>query len=299
MSRASLSILMAIAVTDALTAGFGLSEICYRFSETTGNPGYLPYSSCKTMFIIEHLSGVLHEASVWLTVVLTAQRYFCVSRPFFARRCINLRMTLICITIILALTLAFHLYRFFDRSFVKVLIQQNDILDKESFETCDLLYASWIEDPSVYESTFLWLLIALMQFLPCILIVIFVILIVKVLIKKKANIITSKTARSQRAQITSVIIVIALIAVSVEFSSGIFLSLCVWGASTGNVLFSFETMKSVAVVFDIVLYVSYFVIFLIYCLMSHEVRKVIVSFCTAACLGRRLAVEKSHSTDNV
>ena len=95
MSRASISILLAIAVSDALTTGFGLSEVCYRFSETSGNPGFLPYRSCTTMFIIGHLSGVVHEASVWLTVVLTTQRFICVSRPFFARRHINWRVSLI------------------------------------------------------------------------------------------------------------------------------------------------------------------------------------------------------------
>ena len=284
MSRASISILLAIAVSDALTTGFGLSEISYRFSETTGNPGFLPYSSCNTMFIIGHLSGVVHEASVWLTVILTAQRYICVSRPFFARRRINLRMSLISITIVFVVTLSFHIFRFFDRYFVKVFVEQSNTLAEESFETCDLLYASWIKDPANYESIFIWLVIALMQLLPCMIITIFVALIEKVLIKKKTGLVVAKTAKSQRAQITVIIVVIAMIAVSVELSSGIFLSLCVWGTSTGNFLFSFETMKSVAVVFDLVLYVSYFVIFLIYCLMSQEVRKAIIAFCTAVCL---------------
>ena len=164
------------------------------------------------------------------------------------------------------------------------------------FETCDLVYASWIENPAKYESIFLWLLIALMQFLPCIIIATFVSLIVKTLIKKKTNAVTSETARSQRAQITIIVIVIAIIAVSVELSSGIFLSLCVWGTTTGEFLFSYDTMKSVAVAFDLVLYVSYFVIFLIYCLMSQEVRRVIVAFCT---MGRGRKAGKSSTSDFV
>ena len=296
MSRASISILMAIAVSDALTTGFGLSEVCYRFSETSGNPGFLPYRSCNTMFIIGHLSGVVHEASVWLTVVLTTQRFICVSRPFFARRRINLRVSMISIAAIFAVILSFHIYRFFDRSFVKVVLQQSNILHEENFETCDLVYASWIENPAKYESIFLWLLIVLMQFLPCIIIATFVSLIVKPLIKKKTNLVTSETARSQRVQITIIVIVIAIIAVSVELSSGIFLSLCVWGTTTGEFLFSYDTMKSVAVAFDLVLYVSYFVIFLIYCLMSQEVRRVIVAFCT---MGRGRKAGKSSTSDFV
>ena len=296
MSRASISILLAIAVTDALTTVFGLSEMCYRFSETSGNPGFLPYRSCNTMFIIGHLSGVVHEASVWLTVVLTTQRFICVSRPFFARHRINLRVSLISIAAIFVVIVSFHIYRFFDRSFVKVLLQQSNILDEENFETCDLVYAPWIENPAKYESIFLWLLIALMQFLPCIIIATFVSLIVKTLIKKKTNLVTSETARSQRAQITIIVIVIAIIAVSVELSSGIFLSLCVWGTTTGEFLFSYDTMKSIAVAFDLVLYVSYFVIFLIYCLMSQEVRRVIVAFCK---MGRGSKAGKSSTSDFV
>ena len=296
MSRASISILMAIAVSDALTTGFGLSEVCYRFSETSGNPGFLPYRSCNTMFIIGHLSGVVHEASVWLTVVLTTQRFICVTRPFFARRHINLRVSLISIAAIFVVILSFHIYRFFDRSFVKVLLQQSNILDEENFETCNLVYAPWIENPAKYESIFLWLLIALMQLLPCIIIATFVSLIVKTLIKKKTNLVTSETARSQRAQITIIVIVIAIIAVSVELSSGIFLSLCVWGTTTGEFLFSYDTMKSIAVAFDLVLYVSYFVIFLIYCLMSQEVRRVIVAFCK---MGRGSKAGKSSTSDFV
>ena len=97
MSRASVSLLIAIAIADVLTTGFGLSEICYRFNKTIGNPGFLPFSSCRTNYVMEVLIWIFHEASVWFTVILTAQRYACVSRPFLARRCFNLRTSLTCV----------------------------------------------------------------------------------------------------------------------------------------------------------------------------------------------------------
>lgn len=44
MLKASLSILIAKVVADALTTGFGLWEICWYLSEIIGNPGFLAES---------------------------------------------------------------------------------------------------------------------------------------------------------------------------------------------------------------------------------------------------------------
>ena len=275
MSRASLSLLIAIATADVLTTGFGLSELCYRFSKTIGNPGFLPFGCCKIKLVMELLIWIFHEASVWFTVILTAQRYVCVSRPFLARRCINLRYSLTCVLVVFLTILALRIYRFFDQFVVKINIEQIDVAATQIVESCDLRYASWVEDPVTYESLMLWLTIVLMQLLPSIIVVIFVCLIVNELVTKNTCL-TSKTAKNQRVKISINVIFVALIVVGVEFSSAIFLSLCAWSLSTGNFVFSYETMKSTGVVFDIVLYVSYFVIFLLYILVSHETRNNII-----------------------
>ena len=282
MGQATLLILIAIAIADVLTLVFSLSEIGYLYSKTSKNSGYLPLGACNTMFILERLSAVPHAASVWFTVVLAIQRYLCVANPFSARRTINVRVSLVCITIISVFIVLLHSFRFFDTVFVKAMVQ--DISSAyTAIETCQSKYAEWVQDPVLYETIFVWVRIAIAQLIPSIVIVMFVFLMVKSLMKSdfilKETRVDSSRYQRQRRQLSVIVSVIALIVVVVEVSSGVFLSLYAWETTTGTAILSKQSFQLVAITFDIVLYVSYFAIFIIYCLMAKQMRKMLVSFC--------------------
>ena len=79
MNKASCLLLIAVALADLLTMCFALAEICFLFNATTDNNGFIPLGTCQAMLVLERLSAIPHAASVWFTVILAIQRYFCVS----------------------------------------------------------------------------------------------------------------------------------------------------------------------------------------------------------------------------
>ena len=282
MGQATLLILLAIAIADGLTLVFSLSEIGYLYNKTSRNSGYLPLGACNTMFILERLSAVPHAASVWFTVVLAIQRYLCVANPFSARHSVNVRVSLVCIIIISVFSVLLHSFRFFDTVFVKVMVQGVSST-YTVIETCQSKYVEWVQNPVLYETIFAWTRIATCQLIPSILIIVFVCFMVNSLMKNTFILIEMRVDSSrhqrQRRRLSVIVSVIALIAVMVEVSSGVFLSLYAWEITTGTAILSKQTFQLVAIAFDIVLYVSYFAIFIIYCLMAKQMRKMLVSFC--------------------
>ena len=265
LTRTSCILLISIAIADALTMMFALIELVYLYTERRGNYMYIPLESCNTMYVLERLSSIPHAASTWLTVVLAIQRYVCVSVPFQAVRYINTKSTVIYVTVIFFLSMSLHSYRFFDKVFTEIWIKpstESDLL----ILTCISKYKSWIRNPVLYESVFAWMRIIVTQLLPCILIVIFVVLMVKVLWNVSvfsAN--TSLTKRqTDRRQLTHFIVCVSGIVFGVELSNAIFLSFNAFKISTGISIFTYDVLKTASIGFDIVLYLSYFVIFLIY-----------------------------------
>ena len=178
MSRASCVLLLSVATADALTMISAVAEVLYMYSESVGNDMILPFSSCQTMLILERLSAVPHAASTWFTVILAVQRYVCVSCPFAAGKYISVKRSTMCVLTVTLLTIGMHLYRFKDTNFAAVLIEKHSI-PGQTIKTCKGMYLSWITDVVLYESVFAWTRIVTFQLLPCILILIFVLLILK------------------------------------------------------------------------------------------------------------------------
>ena len=303
MGRSTLVILIAIATADTLTIGSSLAEISYLYKTTSENYGFLPFSSCKIMYVLERLSAVPHAISVWLTVVLSCQRWLCVAMPLTTRRFVNIRCSVVSVIVTIVTVTAFHMYRFFDRIFIKVTILTDSLSDKP-IETCRSSHAEWVKDTKFYELFFMWGRIAIANVLPSILMVAFVTctLMVRGLFKTDRFLLQTykdnvKT-RTDRRRLSVIVIIIALIVVSVELSTGVLMSLYALKFSTKLFIFSVETFQSIAFVFDIVLYVSYFVIFLIYCLMSKGIRKK-VTFIFVCCWSRGQRAESETDSSVV
>ena len=301
MSKGSCLLLLIIAAADVLTMVFALAEIGYLYGHTDNTLRLLPFSSCKTMLVLERLSAFPHASSTWFTVILEVQRYMCVSKPFSAGKYISLKSSCIYALIVGVLSIIFHVYRFFDSNFEEMIFPGE--LDSLNITTCDKTYAGWVHDSILYESLFSWTRIAIMQIIPCFIIVSFVWLMINSLRKtargtKRLKLQAAKLA-SNRLHLSIFVAIVAVIVVSVETSAGIFLSFNAWQITTGQKIFSYNSLKTASIAFDLVLYVSYFAIFLIYCLMSKEFRQNMRLACSMTyCrkLKRRGAAAK-HSTD--
>ena len=301
MSKASCLLLLIIAAADVLTMAFALAEIGYLYEHTDTTLGLLPFSSCKTMLVLERLSAIPHASSTWFTVILAVQRYMCVSKPFSAGKYISLKSSCIYALIVGVLSIIFHVYRFFDSNFKEMIFPGK--LDSLNITTCDKTYAEWVHDSILYESLFSWTRIAIMQIIPCFIIVSFVWLMINSLRKtaretKRLKLQAAKLA-SNRHHLSIFVAVVAVIVVSVETSAGIFLSFNAWQITTGQKIFSYNSLKTASIAFDLILYVSYFAIFLIYCLMSKEFRQNMRSACSMTYCRKlkRRGVAAKHSTD--
>lgn len=278
MNKASSLLLIAIALVDMLTICFGLAEIGHLFGVTKKNHGLLPPENCQTMLVIERLSAVPHAASTWFTVILAFQRYLCISRPFSAKKYITVKASCLCILVVSFLIVSLHIIRFFDKIFLSVYVK----IGNTTSLTCYGKHAHWIKNPVQYESTFAWTRIALVQFIPCVIILISVTFIVKSLRNTSR---ATKESRGHGPKLVSnwrqlsivYVVVISTIVVFVEGSAGVFLSLNAWKVTTGNILVSYDSLKPASVAFDLILYVSYFVLFLLYCVMSKDLRYAIGS----------------------
>ena len=152
-----------------------------------------------------------------------------------------------------------------------------------TFHTCKALYATWVKDPTLYEITSAWSGIRLAQLIPSILIDRFVkcmlISMGKVSMRSLGMQNEDSKMYTERRQLSLFMAAVAFIVFTVEMAAGLFLSFNGWEITTGNKIVSYESLRSAALAFDLILYVSYFVIFLLYCLMSEEIRNKILSLC--------------------
>ena len=164
----------------------------------------------------------------------------------------------------------------------------NVILNNITIISCQGKHADWINNPVLSEGVFAWTRIVATQFIPGILMVIFVSLMIKSLRdtskETKRMKLSDSKLQSDRRQLSLFVAIIAFVVFCVEVSSGIFLSLNAWEVSTGQVIVSYRSLKTATTAFDLILYVSYFTIFLLYCLMSKDFRMTLLSdWCVRRC----------------
>ena len=297
MTRASCGLLLFVAAADAMTMISTVSEATYMYSQSLGNNMLLPYSSCQIMLILERLSTVPHAASTWFTVLLGIQRYICVSFPFVAGKYITVKRSTMCVLIVCLASIGMHLCKFLDTSFVEVLIEHASI-PGQTIETCRAKYRPWVRDKILYESVFAWTRIVTMQIVPCILMMTFGLLLLKSLRKQNLatenNQLTVTKQQAARRRLSRFVIIVSSIVFCVELSNAIFLSFNAWEISTGTTVLSYESLKSASLGFDLVLYLSYFLIFILYCAMSGKFRETLTSLVPLKCCVR----EKSEINYN-
>ena len=100
MRTATNAVLVAIAFADSMTGIWPLPVYIWFFA-VGAKDDYVPYSWCYAYFcLVDYLPTVFHTATIWLTVLLAAQRYVCVCRGDLPsagaaqRRCVVVKVRL-------------------------------------------------------------------------------------------------------------------------------------------------------------------------------------------------------------
>ena len=80
MRTATNAVLVAIALSDSLTGLWPIPVYIWLYAAGTKDD-WVPYSWCYAYFCLtDYLPTIFHTISIWLTVLLAAQRYACVCR---------------------------------------------------------------------------------------------------------------------------------------------------------------------------------------------------------------------------
>jgi len=80
MRTATNAVLVAVAVSDLLTGLWPLPVYIWFFA-VGAKDDWVPYNWCYAYFCLtDYLPTVFHTTSIWLTLLLAAQRYVCVCR---------------------------------------------------------------------------------------------------------------------------------------------------------------------------------------------------------------------------
>ena len=278
--------LISVAVSDTLTLILPAPFYFYSF----GLRGYI--SSCEWLQTWDYVSlffpTITHTASIWLTVVLTFQRYIYVCVPFKAKSWCTLRNTAIAIVVTYIAAVGVHLCRFFIFEF-----DYYNPLTNTTEEFCQRYQSSWIRDhqiESAFWSTYMAIRILFIQFVPCVCLILVNCKILQGLhdvtkrrmsMHKNAELNQATLQESNR--VTFMIICMAAITILVEFPAGI-VSLFHWLRYTFDLqVVEAKTVVEAEIVVNLAIVFSYPLNFLLYCSMSAEFKVTLKDLCLGVC----------------
>lgn len=272
--------LVSVAISDTLTLFLPAPFYYYQYAlEHYHND----YSLCETFdWISIYLPTITHTASIWLTVLLTAQRYMYVCHPFLAREFCTLRNTTIVIIITYIIACLTHVVRAFafDYDGYDYINIRND-----TGTTCNYYYKLWVH-PKHYMVSYMMIRIILIQFVPCIVLIVLNVRIIhglQVVVNKKMRLQnkseSSISAAKENTRVTIMIVFMAAVTLLVELPSGVILSFYVSPFVTGQNVFDTSTLNSMQMIANLVILFSYPMNFFIYCSMSAEFRQTLYELC--------------------
>lgn len=262
--------LVGVAVSDTLTmlfpAPFYFVEngLQYRIS--------CDFISIKN-WISLFLPTITHTASIWLTLLLATQRYMYVCHPFAARKICTLRNTTLLIILTYILAVLMHLSRFIVSE--KVQISENH---------CVYWFSEFI-NVNAYLISYLFIRIILIQFVPCISLIVLnakMICGLRNITNKKiemnCNSENSSSAVKENRRVTIMIVCMAAITLLVELPVGIIQCLYVDIYLSGATFDQYNLQISERIV-NLFIILSYPLNFLLFCSMSSEFKQTLKDMC--------------------
>ena len=302
-------LLIGIAVSDALYILTPSPFLVYAYA----TPGaYIPLHLCRIWdYATKTIPTIMHTSSIWLTTCLGIHRYICVCHPLKIKRYFNRKRSviLICVTYIGAT--CFHFCRLIDTRYIALRVEVTDV----NISTCQGIHDQWLSGHEViYECIYYWMYITFIVTLPCIAMIVLNILIIKKLRQSERMscafvsvsnteqiIIKSEVSRQRHRRsnrMTKVIVGIISIVIAVELPIGIILVLWTLTMIHHKMYIPETTLGFFSVGITMVLYVSFPVIFLMFCMMSSKFRHAIKNiFCCLKGNSFSLQPERAHQSD--
>ncbi|XP_069107193.1 sex peptide receptor-like [Argopecten irradians] len=288
-------LLIGIAISDTLCIlPPTLFLVClYTFLRSSDEPPYLPLYLCRSWdYLTKNTTSAMHTASIWLTVCLAVHRYVCVCNPFAAKRYFTRKKTIWTMLTIFMMSFLLHACRFLDTEYhpvpIGVFKSSNISLAEEALEssnhtmiTCTAVHAKWLHGNEIlYECTYYWIFITIVIIGPCVSLFVLSILMMRGLRRADAfNMqyvseshehqgMIEKHRHQNRSRLTKLIVCILVIVTLVELPLGVTLILWTVTMLHGTIYISENTLGNISVLLNLVIYNSYPMIFILYCLMS-------------------------------
>ncbi|KAK3581315.1 hypothetical protein CHS0354_016160 [Potamilus streckersoni] len=260
-------ILLFIAISDALTGVITLPTYIHVF--TSVNQGWVSLSEgwCEALKISKfYISRAFHTVSIWQTLLLGFQRFFCVWFPFKTKFWFTTSRTLIAVAVITVFAFVIHTYHLTEKKADKI----------EG-------YCQWkFEDPCVKSCIFLWITLLLVNILPCVLLLILTILMIKKLFHR--NILEtsfsaeqSREREHQNKRASIIVVWIVIIFLIPEIPYGIFLLVTVIKMHSGEEILELRENRLFHFAYEIALLLSFQANFFVYIIMIRRFRDVLKS----------------------
>ena len=264
------SVLVVIAISDTLTGLVTLPTYIHVYSHYEPGNGHskeayiLDKDWCNAFMVSKFfLSKWLHTVSIWLTVFLALHRFVCVVLPTKVNIIFTVKTTLICIVVIVIVSPILHIYH---------------LLDSKADVTHGM--CQWIFKDE-WGIAYLWTTLILMHILPCLLLVIFTILMIWCLCSSPLQVNSRKNKHSSSASmrlhkrnrnltiLVSVIVVIFLIP---EVPYGIYSLYTVLRRQYGMDVLALHTNRAFHAAYELLLVLSFHANFWVYAVLNKKFR---------------------------
>lgn len=271
MRNATNTVLIAIAGSDSLTGLVTLPVVIHAYQQyNTAGTLELSEEWCEALMIVKYfVSRGFHTMSIWLTVALGFQRLISVCFPFRAQTLFSIRNTVGIIIIVSILSPCLHIYHVFNRKAFK---------DEVGHGSCE-----WrAETPCRESCVYLWLTILLMHFVPCILLVVFTLVMIAMMYEttkkmRDSHMIANQANLHRRnmesKRISCIVIAVVIVFLIPEIPYGIFLMITVILKHSGKRLLDLKTSRAIFCAYDILLVLSFHANFWIYLIMNRRFRR--------------------------
>lgn len=266
MRNATNVILIAIAIVDSLTGLVTIPVTIYAYTHYEMGDLALTKSWCEAFMLVKYfVSRSFHTMSIWLTVLLGLQRLISVSFPFRAQRVFSIQNTVVIMAIVAGVSPVLHIYHAFNRK------------ASEHGGLCE-----WTaETPCRETCAYLWLVIILMHFLPCMLLVIFTVLMVFLMIKtsrrmQDSHMIANQDNMNRRnvesRRISCIVIAVMIVFLIPEIPYGTFLLITASLKHAHEHLLDLKTNRSIICAYEILMVLGFHANFWIYSIMNRRFR---------------------------
>ena len=337
MLSANYLVLMAMGISDSLTVLIPSCASVFMYFDGTF-PDYIPFEYCQVWgYLTKYLPTITHNASVWLTLVLAAQRYLIISKPFYARRFCVQRTSVSAIILVYVLAILSNLCRFIDTEYVPVTIVSTEVQPTRGYsvgaekssvindygmtvaetaricnesskhiETCRAVYTDTFEKFGIwYEFFYYWFVILFVKFIPCLCLIILDTLMLRSLrnsevFRQSVSVLAHdktqgpRVGRRESKRMTIILVVVIIIVVIVELPIGV--TLVLWTLNMIHAISTLteETLSRMSKIANVVIYISYPIIFTLYCCMSVRFRRALLRRC--CCRTGRLRLNSNTSS---